>query len=818
MRITLPERCPIPLAPAWGACRLQQAMFVFGLLLLANIGVEARPQVIWASDPVRAGETVLVRGDGFEPDAQVEVASVSGNAKLKWRPAELLQQTPRTLKFVLPKNLGTGMFAYRIQTGGASSETRFLNSPQVWWMQGNETEMATSGGWLRLFGLNLTADAQTKVILRGAGANRTLAAVGVDEFAAKVNLPADLAPGDYDVVFQSGNKHPAGSCVAGTIRVAIPTPRPETIFDVTKFGAVPAEPTYLQYYTGMMLPGQVDSAEAIQKALDAAGQAGGGVVFFPRGVFVLSRGVTVPLNVTVRGAGKALTVLSFVDDVLPRQAATNKFIFGALRYEPIADPGNPPHPFLIHGEGHFTVEDLAIYAVNHEAGIESVPPVESAHAGHVTIRRVIMRLDRFVNVEHSNRHYLDDEAVFLKRWEKNRRTGAIELGGPNIQITECDIYSSLKVLMLNGCSGLIASNRFSAVPTHWTVFGRRTEKIIFEHNDCANGGVSMNSVHDMLSNDGKTRYPSIRSGNIYIARNLMRDSYRGDRDGGFNSDFHAPIGIYTGNITTNVGVTVTLPSAIAVPEFGTKWKGAIVAVLDGRGAGQYRYLAGGEDDTFRVDRPWDVPLDATSFICISKALDHVIAVDNDAHDTGNTVLFWSGGVDVIAARNRSVRGGAIQLTGICYDGQVLPGLRAQFFDNEITEGISWGASFIYPRGSFIGVITYPPLYYDRTWQADRGKAVTAPDYHGPLALDQVFRRNKILNNGRFLVGGNVANVLFEQGAVADADMGVEVAKKGGRWSDTLEGGPSDILIRSNRMHNVVTPYGGERLSAARVLK
>ena len=501
-----------------------------------------------------------------------------------------------------------------------------------------------------------------------------------------------------------------------------------------------------------------------------------------------------------------------MDDLLPRVERKEKLYWGAKQVEPIKGAGFEPHPYLMRGEGHFTVEDLAIYAINHHAGIQSELPVNSPNAGHVTIRRVLMRLDRFINNDRTDRHYSDAEDVFIKRWRDKRRTGAIDVGGPNIQITDCDIYSSLQVLMLNGSSGYIARNKFSAVPRHWTVFGRRTQKVIFENNDCSDGGVSLNSVHDMVTNDGQTRIPSIYSREIYIARNAMKDSYRGDRDGGFNSDFHAPVGIYTGTVEKCDGTTLVLPKETEDAEFATKWLGAVVVVLDGKGAGQYRSLAGGSGKTLLVDKPWDVPLDSTSFISVCKALDHVIAADNVVHDAGNTVLFWCGGIEVVAARNKSIRGGAIQQITISYQGQVLPGLRAQFFDNEILEGITWGASFIFPRGSNIGTLTYPPIYHDRKLQADKGLPVTAPDYRGPMALDQIFRRNTIANNGRFFVGGNVQNVLFEAGRVSDADIGVEVTTRGGRWADFLEGGPTDILARNNTFENVTTPYAGDRLN------
>ena len=777
----------------------------------------AKPVVIWASDPVRAGESVVVRGDDFGDKAVVEIQVSSAGKLGEWTEAPVLQQTNRTLKFALPETIGDGIVSFRITHGGQTSSSSTLNAPKIWWMQGDQTETATAGGWLRLFGLNLSVHSGAKISFESSENKLDLAVKSIDEFSLVTNLPADFKAGEYSVTFHNGLTYFSAQTKVGKFTIKA---KPEPItreFDVTEFGAVPAEPGFLQYTTAMMAEGQVDSADAVQKALDAAGEAGGGIVTFPRGVFVMSHGVTMPVNVTLRGAGKALTVLSYVDDMLPRALKPNKLYWGAQQYEPIKEPETPPHPFLIRGVGHFTVEDMAIYAINHQAGILSELPMFSSDAGHVTVRRVVMRLDRFINNEKSDRHYTNADEVFLKRLKDKRRMGAIDLGGPNNQITDCDIYSSTQVLMLNGSSGYIARNKFSATPHHWTIFGRRTEKVIFENNDCADGGVSLNSVHDMVTNDGKTRIQSMYSREIYIARNTMKDSYRGDRDGGFNSDFHAPVGIYTGYVKNCDGKKIELTKETDDPNYATKWIGAVVVVLDGKGAGQYRSLAGGVGKNILIDRAWDVPLDSTSFISICKALDHVIAVENEAYDAGNTVLFWCGGIEVIAARNRSIRAGAIQQTTLSYQGQVLPGLRAQFLDNEILEGVTWGASFIFPRGSFIGSITYPPIYHDRKLQEEAGKPVTAPDYHGPMALDQIFRRNRIENNGRFMVGGNVQNVLFEAGSVKDSDVGVEVTTNGGRWADYLDGGPTDILARNNQFMNVSQPYFGNRLKETKII-
>jgi hypothetical protein len=58
----------------------------------------------------------------------------------------------------------------------------------------------------------------------------------------------------------------------------------------------------------------------------------------------------------------------------------------------------------------------------------------------------------------------------------------------------------------------------------------------------------------------------------------------------------------------------------------------------------------------------------------------------------------------------------------------------------------------------------------------------------------------------------VQNVLFEAGRVSDAEIGLEVTTRGGRWADFLQGGPTDILARNNTFENVTTPYAGDRLN------
>jgi hypothetical protein len=790
----------------------------FGLLgWMFVLGVQAAPVVIWASDPVRPGETVVVRGDAFGRKAKVEV-SISDQGD--WKQAEVLQQTERTLKFVLPKELPASLVSYRIQVDGSFSEVRKLNAPQVWWIQGDQVESATPGGWIRLFGLNLGLKKGAKVILRIDGISVPLRLIAVDDFNFQAEVPTGVSPGQYKVEFQNGE-----SADVGQIELGKPPVQKTKEYRVTDFGAVPGQPDAIQYYTGMKAADQVDSTESIQKALNAAGKSGGGVVYFPRGIYVLSKGLEVPAGVILRGAGRGQTALSWVDDQLPREKEDIvKLMWGSLLFKPIPDPKNSPHPYLIRGPGHFGVEDMAIYAVNHRAGILSDFPDTAAGAGHVKIHRVLMRLNRFINVQRTGRHYADAEEAFLRRWNDEPRggansQGAIHLSGPNLEVVDCDIYSSMSAMIFNGASGVIARNRIGGTGRSWTVMGRKTKKLIFEENLCLDGGICLLNVHTTASSEGKLGEASNFSREIYCARNSIEDCYVLDRDGGFVSDFHSPLGIYTGWAKHSEGTKTILASSMQGEDLSAKWAGAMVSVLDGKGAGQVRFMKSLEADRVETNEPWQVPLDETSFVSISKTLYRGLFVDNLVEDAGNAVSLWGGGVEMVVSGNRSERGGALNQITLCHGDQFIPGMRAQFLDNVITEGINWGASYVFPRGSLIGTYTYTPLYFERVIQKNKGQPVTAPDYHGPLAVDQVFRRNRIESAGNFYAGGMVGNILFEAGEVKHSRIGVDIRETGGRWDDSLlEGGPVDVLIRKNKMSDVTQPYSGDYLKNAKILR
>lgn len=60
---------------------------------------------------------------------------------------------------------------------------------------------------------------------------------------------------------------------------------------------------------GAVGDGVADDTAAAQDAINAAKAAGGGVVYFPRGIYLISTALKIPSNVTLEGAGKRVTFI-----------------------------------------------------------------------------------------------------------------------------------------------------------------------------------------------------------------------------------------------------------------------------------------------------------------------------------------------------------------------------------------------------------------------------------------------------------------------------------------------------------------------------
>ena len=724
-----------------------------GIVLWSTAARAAAPLVYWASDPVGPGQSVLVIGDALGSQAKVEIrrlhdGPIGGPPAVPsaWSgqgvKAEVLQPTDHSLKFVVPDKLAPGVFAYRIVTPGGTA-TGLLNRPAVWWTQGDQGTAVSPGKTLELFGKNLAApDGQSAatVVLKGPR-NISLAAVG-DAYQSRVVLPADVPPGEYTVFLHSGRGDGAAWSEPVNASVKPAQPWPSAVFNVRDYGALG---------TGVQ-----DDTKPIRAALAAAEKSGGGTVYFPRGRYQLSAMLSVPRFTVLRGEKREWASLLWPDF------------------------DNPPEA-LVRGKNHFGVEDLTLYCSNYNTIITA--DTRTPEAGDVFLRRLRVRANLYYG--HPEPQEVD------RRYRAGLKVGfgggywLAVLGGRNVEVSDCDLYSASCVVSLTEPRGarivrnILGSGRWGGSG----VFGG--DGVVIADNKYVG--------RDLMSWGGAGGLGFGNLQHVLIRRNSFLFEHGGDRES-ITSDASGEV--YHGKIASGDATGITLPKPPQDP--GPRWIGSAVYVVDGKGQGQWRTVAGFQGARIVVDRPWEVVPDASSTVACTYLLRRWLILENDFADTGVAVQIYGASLEHILAGNRSTRTAGFHSFGMNYLG-VQPSWFVQWLDNEILEGTIFHAdhdNHVFAGDAHLGVF-----------------GLVGPEWRLPVTLGTVVRGNRLHNNARIALGNEtsaglptaggrtdplVRDVIVEQNLVEHGEVGVC------RFS-TAHG----VLLRNNEFRDVAKPVWDE---------
>ena len=338
-------------------------------LLLAPPALHAAsvaPQIIWASDPVRPDETVVVIGEALGPGCQVELGPLAdgpitrpptnaARVVKRWETIRPIQTGERSLKFVVPKSWPQGAWACRVRRDVAVSDRIILNAPAPWWWNGDGGESASPGGWLRVFGKSLNFGGQSRAVLQAAdGKALTLSASASDCYALTFPLPPDVAAGDYTMSIHNDLGGDATWQSAGTVTLRPSPARKADVFNVKDFAGKAADP--------------------LLAALAKAKANGGGIVFLPRGHYAVKSTLAIPPNTVLRGEGMDLVSLYWPD-------------FEA------------PPAELISGRA-YGLESLSLYCQNHR---NVVTDTRDSH--DVALRHVRIRANCYIMIERADQEF-----------------------------------------------------------------------------------------------------------------------------------------------------------------------------------------------------------------------------------------------------------------------------------------------------------------------------------------------------------------------------------------------------------------------------
>jgi len=269
--------------------------------------------------PVRGGpdDIVFLGGAGFkgsdqvvyqemrEGDRNAHPAAVPTQSTMELGTATVIKvgDPPYSLTILLPKVFAADR-SYRLWVVNAASEWSqpfFLNDPRPLWVSPANVyasrDYARLGRRIRVVGRNLISAGALRIRLRGPQTYTMSASTG-DEYVAEASLPDRIAPGLYNIsVAQTGT---AWTDVPDQRLNVLPDPAAPPRFEL-------GDPRF-----GSCGPNDdADDSACLEKAIDTARQAGGGIIELAAGTWMFDRdaGFVLPPNVSLEGAGAEKTTV-----------------------------------------------------------------------------------------------------------------------------------------------------------------------------------------------------------------------------------------------------------------------------------------------------------------------------------------------------------------------------------------------------------------------------------------------------------------------------------------------------------------------------
>jgi len=591
---------------------------------LAAVVQGSSPMVFWASDPVRPDETVLLQGSDFA-DATIDLSRLPDSAQdaaaRAWGNVPVLQGTDWSLKFIVPADWKPGVFACRVKgkDGSVSKET-LINAPDVWWIQGDEGEAATPGGWLRAFGKSLNFGGQTVLRLTPeGGAAVALTATTADAFAASFGIPKELQPGMYKAALHNGLGGAGAWRAVPEIRIDPPVVWPAKVFSVLEFfgeKALAEAAKSRQRYEPFM-----DRMDGIRAALAKARENGGGIVYFPPGKYLVRGRLDIPPRTIIRGAGQRMSLLWWGEDPKQFYADVNE------------DPSKAGERLGLKQTAALKGSDYGIEEVGLFVPFAYKEAISAT--GRFRMNQVLVRVDRGWLLKGAEAMEYSPDSYLIKP-------------KCNYQITNCDLMASKTAIWQGrtnsevGQYGVVARNTIAA-NTCFISYSAAREMILEENRFLAT------APRTYLNITGYARH-------IYYARNEHESPYGPQAVSHFTSDLSTAA--FQGRGCNVDGTRVTLSSDPDIPHWKNwrttaAWTRPMVVIQDGRGAGQWREVLSFNGRDVVLERPFEVEPDSDSFLFLLPGVARWIMDGNRYKDFDWVVPAYDVGVDVICANTKT---------------------------------------------------------------------------------------------------------------------------------------------------------------------
>jgi hypothetical protein len=420
-------------------------------------------------------------------------ATISEVNQVKIAPAQV---NNASLMLPLPASLPIG--SYSITCGGSAPFV--VNAPDLWWIQGDAGNVSTSGpnGWLRVFGRSIslapTNDTAARLSAQ-AVAGKIEAAARRGDFetverlattqadAARSTLEAHQAmmptltltnqltdsvlppimatnsssvealfllnavpPGTYKVGVSNGHANSVlDSFVSpeqphvGTLTVvsAASVQFNPKIFAVSSYGCSGG-------VNGTGVP--INCSTAVMAAIKAAGDNGGGTVFFGPGRWYVEGPLLLPQGVLLKGERIDLTSIYFSESTSETQPGNHTAPASLITTDRPACTENCTNQ---PDAQRFGVEDMAIYVLSY---YQNVIDIRVDTVG-VRVRRVRIRANAFHCQARSSEGGPGGGRAVPWQFEGGGHNPLMWIHGQNFEISDCDLWATWSVFHSSGPVG-----------------------------------------------------------------------------------------------------------------------------------------------------------------------------------------------------------------------------------------------------------------------------------------------------------------------------------------------------------------------------
>jgi len=629
----------------FGGRALSMAVLVLGA---ATVSAQTLLNVTERAQP---GELISLNGSGFDGSAKLygHYISDAGVAAADVQ-FQILGSTSKSILAQVPSNMGGRLWQVYVKTSGGTSNSLYVNRARAMML---DTTDAAPNMSIRIFGRNMnapgTVSASPSVRLVNGSTSLNCTVTQSSAYYLTFRVPSTVRAGTtYQVFVKNG---PGGS--AGEVQVPQDVVGLSNARDTFNLG-IPwagqfrwASNVYNAKTDSRLLlkavgDGVADDSQAIRAALSTIKAAGGGVLYLPTGSYRLDdggHGIEVPSNVIVKGDGPGKTIWQFGYRYSASSPAT----------------GNEGCPV------GFDVGDLA--------GIMNLT-IQNMNTGAVanpTISR------HWYTHPHAHRFFFSNVDMQLGNGRAPYMEGTLKGVMQDCNVTKTNTDDSVwsgPLMLINADQWTLRRNTFNYRVTRMYI--EWCSHVVFEGNT-----VNRDNNYSGLVESGGIE--SSYSTQLVIMGNTVQgvgpmNTSTADGEMIMNQKSTIQDVSDVGNVTSATSTTLTnsarnWPAVLTAPNYPTGR--SVVAIIAGKGQGQWRAVSSNSRNTLTVASPWTITPDSTSVYALSTfSCYQQYVLNNTVNNSSYGIQFYDGAVDGVIDSNRVNNAASIFLR--CQDSSWTP--------------------------------------------------------------------------------------------------------------------------------------------------